>query len=421
MSTPTGKSFDLTEQQHSEDNDPLHSPDVPKRADDRSPYGPKRGHTQTTVEAGFIRNEDAPSLAPPHAPEDSREHSTARRHAAAIGDSRGYANDAGGHARAPTMPLPRERDDHSRMTAFEDAAARRRLVAPDPAISLQPAHPKVGLSSTRRDKATSDLDRLEAVLRQLVREQPAARLPRAAQLPPVPGLHPIGEMSLDHTYLVPPAAIMSSGDRRRWPLGVLISGICALPIAYYFITGNWFPPSGPGPQLTSVDARTVAPSSQAEVRIKAQDDDAARPADNEMASQRAETSRTARLSERETVAPLRPDEKIDTQVSPTKGTVRVLDPAEVNLLAKQGEQFAQAGDFVTARLLFQRAAEAGHAAAATALGATYDPIVLGKLGVVGIDDDVAKARFWYQRAVNLGSSDAIRRLDLLANRKPLAR
>jgi TPR repeat protein len=72
-------------------------------------------------------------------------------------------------------------------------------------------------------------------------------------------------------------------------------------------------------------------------------------------------------------------------------------------------------------MLFQRAAEAGHAAAATALGATYDPIVLGKLGVVGIDDDVAKARFWYQRAVNLGSSDAIRRLDLLANRKPLAR
>jgi hypothetical protein len=230
MSTPTRKSLGPTEQQHSKDNDPLRSPDVPTRAHDRSPYAPKRGRTQTTTETGFIRNEDAPPLAPPHAPEDSREHSAARRHAAAID----YANDAGGHARAPAMPLPRERDDHSRMTAFEDTAASRRLVAPDPATSLQPAHPnsrpEIGLSSTRRDKAMSDLDRLEAVLRQFVREQPAARLPRAAQLPPVSGLHPIGEMSLDPERLVPPAAIMSSGDRARWPLGILIAGICALPI-----------------------------------------------------------------------------------------------------------------------------------------------------------------------------------------------
>ena len=133
---------------------------------------------------------------------------------------------------------------------------------------------------------------------------------------------------------MPPAAIMSSGDRPRWPLGILISGICALPIAYYFISGNWFPPSAPGPQLASVDARTVAPSSQADVRINAQDDapdnaqenDAERPADNEMASQRAKASRTARLSEREAVALLRPDEKTGTQASPPKETVRPLDP-----------------------------------------------------------------------------------------------
>jgi hypothetical protein len=228
-------------------------------------------------------------------------------------------------------------------------------------------------------------------------------------------------MSLNAKRLVPSGAIMSSDNRSRWPLVILISGICALPIAYYFVTGNRFPPSGSGPQLTSVDARTVAPSSQADVRIKAQEDDAERPIDNEMASPRAETSRTARLSEREAVALLPPDEKTGTQVSSTKGTGRALDPAEVSLLTKQGEQFAEAGDLVTARMLFQRAAEAGDATAATALGATYDPIVLGKLGVVGIDADVVKAGFWYQRAVNLGSSDAKRRLDLLANRKPLAR
>ena len=64
----------------------------------------------------------------------------------------------------------------------------------------------------------------------------------------------------------------------------------------------------------------------------------------------------------------------------------------------------------------QRAAEAGDAAAATALGATYDPTVLAKLGVVGIGADLEKARFWYQEAASLGSPDAQRRLELLANR-----
>jgi TPR repeat protein len=100
----------------------------------------------------------------------------------------------------------------------------------------------------------------------------------------------------------------------------------------------------------------------------------------------------------------------------SKKPVRAIDPDEIKLLMKQGEQFAEVGDLVTARLLFQRAAEAGDATAATALGATYDPILLTKLGAVGISADVEKARFWYEKAASLGSSDARRRLDLLANR-----
>jgi TPR repeat protein len=74
------------------------------------------------------------------------------------------------------------------------------------------------------------------------------------------------------------------------------------------------------------------------------------------------------------------------------------------------------GDLVAARLLFQRAAEACDAAAATALGATYDPKVLAKLGVLGISADVEKARFWYKKVANLCSLDAKRRLNLLASR-----
>jgi TPR repeat protein len=83
---------------------------------------------------------------------------------------------------------------------------------------------------------------------------------------------------------------------------------------------------------------------------------------------------------------------------------------------KQGEQLVEVGDFAAARTLFQRAAEADDAAAAIALGATYDPTVLTGKRTVGIDADIVKARFWYRKAVSLGSSEAKRRLELLANR-----
>jgi TPR repeat protein len=83
---------------------------------------------------------------------------------------------------------------------------------------------------------------------------------------------------------------------------------------------------------------------------------------------------------------------------------------------KQGERFTAAGDLATARLLFQRAAEAGDATAALAMGATYDPFVLASLGVLGMSADLGKARSWYEKAKELGSPEASRRLELLANR-----
>ena len=81
-----------------------------------------------------------------------------------------------------------------------------------------------------------------------------------------------------------------------------------------------------------------------------------------------------------------------------------LDPREVDALVKEGQRFVVAGDFVAARLVFQRAAEAGNAAAALALGASYDPVVLARLGVRNVDADASKARAWYQKAKELGAS-----------------
>jgi TPR repeat protein len=89
---------------------------------------------------------------------------------------------------------------------------------------------------------------------------------------------------------------------------------------------------------------------------------------------------------------------------------------DVGALVAQGREFFEAGDLVAARILFMRAANAGDAAAAIAMGATYDPVVLAERGVRGVASDLDKARAWYERAKDMGSSEGPRRLEMLANR-----
>jgi len=90
-------------------------------------------------------------------------------------------------------------------------------------------------------------------------------------------------------------------------------------------------------------------------------------------------------------------------------TVR-LDSGELEMLVKRGNEFIANGDLAAARLLLRRGAEAGSAEAALALGATFDPVVMQRLGAIGTTPDIAQARQWYQRAAELGSSAASQRL-----------
>jgi hypothetical protein len=90
------------------------------------------------------------------------------------------------------------------------------------------------------------------------------------------------------------------------------------------------------------------------------------------------------------------------------------DREEVAAFIARGQTYLANGDVVSARLVFRRAAEAGDAQAALALGGTYDPLVLKSLGVIGVVADAAQARNWYQRAAGLGSREAPQRIDQLA-------
>jgi len=323
-----------------------------------------------------------------------------------------------------------------------------------------------------------DLQRLEESVRRLQREAAVSRLRPPADEQPEdhPGDARVQRRRSDtyiDGYRVPPSlqpevltppAELREGNGRLWTvLSMLIASAVAAPIAYYFaaggsssssdqrlasaesrptvetltVTAPTIParpprtqervdvaavPEAP-PPVSTVPRRTQAPAPQP----PAAQPPAPQPPAPQPPAQRVERAapppvqtveRTPPAPQR--VAPPPPVERpAPPQVAeraPQPAPSRSLDAAEVDVLVKQGQQFVAAGDFVTARLVFQRAAEAGNAAAALALGASYDPVVLSRLGVRGVDADVGKARAWYQKAKEFGAPDADRRLSTLANR-----
>jgi hypothetical protein len=92
----------------------------------------------------------------------------------------------------------------------------------------------------------------------------------------------------------------------------------------------------------------------------------------------------------------------------------VLRPAEIASLLQRGKTYFEAGDVAAARLLFRRAVEAGDAAAAVAMGSTYDPAVLAAHFVHGVEANAETARGWYGKARDLGSPEGPRRIEMLA-------
>ena len=87
-------------------------------------------------------------------------------------------------------------------------------------------------------------------------------------------------------------------------------------------------------------------------------------------------------------------------------TIKPMDPGEAAMLMQRGRDFLGAGDISAARVAFSRLADAGVADAALALANTYDPSYLASHHVMGVQGDRATARTLYQRAKELGSTEA---------------
>lgn len=110
-----------------------------------------------------------------------------------------------------------------------------------------------------------------------------------------------------------------------------------------------------------------------------------------------------------------------TQAAPVEAAppplpaARRINPDELAALLKRAKGMLAIGDITSARLLLERAADAQEAEAALMLAGTYDPQVLGAQDMRSITADPAIARLWYQKAAQLGSVDARRRLSQSSN------
>ena len=94
------------------------------------------------------------------------------------------------------------------------------------------------------------------------------------------------------------------------------------------------------------------------------------------------------------------------QRTPLKEPAPSLSQDRLEHLVTQGDRHLVDGNVVVARQYYLRAAQAGMARAALRLAETYDPNELRRLNVQGLMPNIAEAKRWYERAVDLGDTGA---------------
>lgn len=336
----------------------------------------------------------------------------------------------------PSDWAPRATRERAATERLSAAARSDALASPHAPERTQEGHPAADATHSRGDVSTKDaeLERLEDSLRWLKRQDAAYRLPRVTPLPLVPGLTPPDTprysreeisrrraKSLEPEVMPPPPV----APRRRYlraSLALFTFSIAVAALGYYLGRTGWWPPTNPlasvqvaasSPPATAASPSPAATQENGSAMAGADNPDTLRA--NELSERERGIAQLAKLSERGATAMV-PAAEPAVQIPALSQAPRTLEPDEIKLLLKQGEQFASAGDLASARVVLQRAAQAGDATAALALGATYDPVVHARIGAVGFSADVEQARSWYQKAESLGSTEATRRLQALVNR-----
>jgi TPR repeat protein len=107
---------------------------------------------------------------------------------------------------------------------------------------------------------------------------------------------------------------------------------------------------------------------------------------------------------------------VERAPGPPRAKAPVVTPQDrenAEKLVARGERDLEQGNIALARQFFLRAAQAGLARGALLLAATYDPRELARMSAMGVQPNLAEARKWYERALELGASEASERLATL--------
>jgi hypothetical protein len=300
---------------------------------------------------------------------------------------------------------------------------------------------------------SDELRRLEESIRWLMNAGNMRHLPPAATLSPVAGPSPVeshrdDSLILDPETLFPPRAPQRRGELLRGAAKILIVSAIAAPTAYFVASWAQFPgvaPSDAAAVSTSAPAAVAAPGVQVaalafapavpalEATRSVEDGAKASPPPEQVTSAPVEKAPETAPAPNPVELKVAPEPLTNVAAAPPadpgQNARREADaagpalpvavppkpslrPEEIALMVDRGRTLFDAGDLAAARLFFRRAANAGDAGAAIAMGATYDPEVLSQRFIRGIEADAREAQKWYDKARALGGT----RIEMLAHR-----
>jgi len=174
--------------------------------------------------------------------------------------------------------------------------------------------------------------------------------------------------------------------------------------------------TAPGGQPVAA-ALATPPATERTSEIAAPAPAAAPPAPGDIATTKPDaTSAVAKLEMPKSASPsasaspdIPPPATAPTVVAPpapTPPSEPRASAAETAALLARGDSLFGVGDVSSARLFYERAADAGDGQAALRLGETYDPVFLERAKLPAVRGDRGAAVFWYRRARELGVAEA---------------
>jgi type II secretory pathway predicted ATPase ExeA len=110
-----------------------------------------------------------------------------------------------------------------------------------------------------------------------------------------------------------------------------------------------------------------------------------------------------------------PTPPLTTPLTESESERETMPPEETDInttsLKSNGDMLLMLGDIASARLFYEAAVKAGDIPSLIAVGSTYDPVVLNRLGLRGFHADPVKAAEWYIRAREADAAEADKHLN----------